>query len=95
MAPVAGATVDVAAANARLRQELPAALVPLVAVVESLPTRTSGKVDRAALPWPLPGASDAAMLPDTVAWIAERWSAILGCRWRASTTTSSRTAVGR
>ncbi|PZE24300.1 Pls/PosA family non-ribosomal peptide synthetase [Curtobacterium sp. MCLR17_042] len=78
VAPVAGATVDVAAANARLRQELPAALVPLVAVVESLPTRTSGKVDRAALPWPLPGATDAAMLPDTVAWIAERWSAILG-----------------
>ncbi|MBF4593021.1 amino acid adenylation domain-containing protein [Curtobacterium flaccumfaciens] len=78
VAPVAGATVDVAAANARLRQELPAALVPLVAVVESLPTRTSGKVDRAALPWPLPDASDAAMLPDTVAWIAERWSAILG-----------------
>lgn len=78
VAPVAGATVDVAAANARLRQELPAALVPLVAVVESLPTRTSGKVDRAALPWPLPGATDAAMLPDTVAWIAERWAAILG-----------------
>ncbi|WP_412875513.1 Pls/PosA family non-ribosomal peptide synthetase [Curtobacterium flaccumfaciens pv. flaccumfaciens] len=78
VAPVAGATVDVTAANARLRAELPAALVPLVAVVESLPTRTSGKVDRAALPWPLPGASEAAMLPDTVAWIAERWSAILG-----------------
>ncbi|WP_443027286.1 non-ribosomal peptide synthetase [Sphingomonas sp. LR61] len=78
VAPVAGATVDVAAANARLRQELPAALVPLVAVVDSLPTRTSGKVDRAALPWPLPGATDAAMLPDTVAWIAERWAAILG-----------------
>ena len=33
---------------------LPAALVPLVAVVDGLPTRTSGKVDRAALPWPLP-----------------------------------------
>ncbi|MBT2503339.1 Pls/PosA family non-ribosomal peptide synthetase [Curtobacterium sp. ISL-83] len=78
VAPVAGATVDVAAANARLRQELPAALVPLLAVVESLPTRTSGKVDRAALPWPLPGASEAALLPDTVAWIAERWAAILG-----------------
>ncbi|ROS34415.1 Pls/PosA family non-ribosomal peptide synthetase [Curtobacterium sp. PhB78] len=78
VAPVAGATVDVAAANARLRRELPAALVPLVAVVDSLPTRTSGKVDRAALPWPLPGATDAAMLPDTVAWIAERWAAILG-----------------
>ena len=36
-----------------LRDRLPAALVPLVAVVEDLPTRTSGKVDRDALPWPL------------------------------------------
>ena len=43
------------AALGRLRDELPAALVPLLAVVEGdLPTRTSGKVDRAALPWPLP-----------------------------------------
>ena len=78
VAPVAGATIDTAAANTRLREELPAALVPLLAVVESLPTRTSGKVDRAALPWPLPGTTDAGLLPDTVAWIAERWSAILG-----------------
>jgi non-ribosomal peptide synthetase-like protein len=78
VAPVAGAAIDPAVANARLREELPAALVPLLAVVDSLPTRTSGKVDRAALPWPLPGATDAALLPDTVAWIAERWSAILG-----------------
>ncbi|WP_144712219.1 Pls/PosA family non-ribosomal peptide synthetase [Curtobacterium pusillum] len=78
VAPVAGAAIDPAVANARLREELPAALVPLLAVVESLPTRTSGKVDRAALPWPLPGATDSALLPDTVAWIAERWSAILG-----------------
>jgi non-ribosomal peptide synthetase-like protein len=82
VAPVAGASVDVDAANARLREELPAALVPLLAVVDSLPTRTSGKVDRAALPWPLPGAAPgsagAAVLPDTVAWIAERWAAILG-----------------
>ncbi|TDN44836.1 non-ribosomal peptide synthetase-like protein [Curtobacterium flaccumfaciens] len=83
VAPVAGASVDVAAANARLREELPAALVPLLAVVDALPTRTSGKVDRAALPWPLPGSGSpgsagAAVLPDTVAWIAERWSAILG-----------------
>ncbi|WIA98804.1 Pls/PosA family non-ribosomal peptide synthetase [Curtobacterium sp. MCBA15_012] len=78
VAPAAGTTLDTAAANARLREELPAALVPLLAVVDALPTRTSGKVDRAALPWPLPGAGDTAVLPDTVAWIAERWSAILG-----------------
>ncbi|WP_445451967.1 Pls/PosA family non-ribosomal peptide synthetase [Herbiconiux liukaitaii] len=47
---------DREAAVKRLRDELPAALVPLVAVLDDLPTRTSGKVDKAALPWPLPGA---------------------------------------
>jgi non-ribosomal peptide synthetase-like protein len=82
VAPVAGASIDTAAATVRLRAELPAALVPLLAVVDSLPTRTSGKVDRAALPWPLTAAGAAgaagAALPPTVAWIAERWTAILG-----------------
>ncbi|WP_092551702.1 Pls/PosA family non-ribosomal peptide synthetase [Herbiconiux ginsengi] len=77
-----GAEFDRDAANARLREELPAALVPLLAVVESLPTRTSGKVDRAALPWPLPASGDGnaanADLSPTAAWLAERWSAILG-----------------
>ncbi|NBH04984.1 amino acid adenylation domain-containing protein, partial [Amycolatopsis sp. SID8362] len=33
-------------AATRLREHLPAALVPLLAVVDDLPTRTSGKVDR-------------------------------------------------
>jgi hypothetical protein len=33
---------------------MPAALVPRLAVVDGLPTKTSGKVDRDALPWPLP-----------------------------------------
>ncbi|KQO64669.1 Pls/PosA family non-ribosomal peptide synthetase [Curtobacterium sp. Leaf261] len=73
------ADFDRAAATARLREDLPAALVPLLAVVDDLPTRTSGKVDRAALPWPLDDApGESAVLPPTVAWIAERWSAILG-----------------
>ncbi|QWT23537.1 amino acid adenylation domain-containing protein [Subtercola sp. PAMC28395] len=44
-------------ASELLRETLPGALVPLLAVVESLPTRTSGKVDKAALPWPLPTPS--------------------------------------
>ena len=42
------------AAVDRLRAQLPAALVPVLTVVDDLPTRTSGKIDRAALPWPLP-----------------------------------------
>ncbi|MGW7007800.1 Pls/PosA family non-ribosomal peptide synthetase [Streptomyces sp. NPDC054933] len=65
----------------RLRAELPAALVPLLAPVDSLPTRTSGKVDRNALPWPLPeleSAGPAEQLYGTEAWLAEQWSEILG-----------------
>ena len=49
---------DQAAAVEQLRAELPAALVPLLAPVDDLPTRTSGKVDRNALPWPLRGPGD-------------------------------------
>ena len=52
--PRDGVAFDAAAAALRIREQLPAALVPLLAVVDALPTRTSGKVDRAALPWPLP-----------------------------------------
>ena len=70
---------DRAAARARLVDELPAALVPLLAVVDELPTRTSGKVDRAALPWPLPGVEpDAAGFGASAAWLAEQWQAVLG-----------------
>ncbi|WP_226345343.1 Pls/PosA family non-ribosomal peptide synthetase [Agilicoccus flavus] len=75
---------DLGAAQDLLRAELPAALVPRLALVDDLPTRTSGKVDRAALPWPLPGqepargAADAAPLEGTAAWLAGRWGAVLG-----------------
>ncbi|MGP3689215.1 Pls/PosA family non-ribosomal peptide synthetase [Streptomyces sp. IBSNAI002] len=72
---------DQAAAVERLRSELPAALVPLLAPVEELPTRTSGKVDRDALPWPLPDletAGPAEQLYGTEAWLAEQWTETLG-----------------
>ncbi|MEV6566966.1 Pls/PosA family non-ribosomal peptide synthetase [Streptomyces kronopolitis] len=69
----------------RLRAQLPAALVPLLAPVDVLPTCTSGKVDRAALPWPLPessgpdpGDAGPAGLDGTEAWLAEQWREILG-----------------
>ncbi|ROP35256.1 Pls/PosA family non-ribosomal peptide synthetase [Saccharothrix texasensis] len=80
---VAGEDFDQADATARLRTALPAALVPLLAAVDTLPTRTSGKVDRAALPWPLPGldvAAPAGTLTGTERWLAERWSELLGSR---------------
>ena len=82
-----GGALDLADARARLRAVLPAALVPQLGVVEALPTRGSGKVDRDALPWPLPGAAGpaaaaagtpAAGLTPTAAWVAERWTAALG-----------------
>ncbi|MGP5300557.1 Pls/PosA family non-ribosomal peptide synthetase [Corynebacterium variabile] len=81
--------LDRAAAREHLASRLAAGVMPLLAVVEELPTRTSGKVDRAALPWPLPpsatggaghdstGEGDA---PRTEAeqWLVEQWEAVLG-----------------
>ncbi|MEU3516617.1 Pls/PosA family non-ribosomal peptide synthetase [Streptomyces sp. NPDC006654] len=72
---------DRAAAVEKLRAELPAALVPLLAPVTELPTRTSGKVDRNALPWPLEGlesGGQAEQLYGTEAWLAEQWAEVLG-----------------
>ncbi|MCZ4124556.1 amino acid adenylation domain-containing protein [Streptomyces sp. H39-S7] len=77
---------DPAAARALLLQRLPATLVPVLAVVDELPTRTSGKIDRDALPWPLPAtagaaadpAVDVAALGETAAWLAGTWREALG-----------------
>ncbi|MFF7546880.1 Pls/PosA family non-ribosomal peptide synthetase [Streptomyces canus] len=72
---------DHAAAVAKLRTELPAALVPLIAPVGDLPTRTSGKVDRNALPWPLEGLETGGPTEElygTEAWLAEQWTEVLG-----------------
>ncbi|MFI6053136.1 Pls/PosA family non-ribosomal peptide synthetase [Streptomyces violascens] len=67
-----------------LAEHLPAALVPLLVEVTELPTRTSGKVDRDALPWPLPSqrgpAVDAAQDGSTVARLAGSWERMLGVR---------------
>ncbi|WP_025156790.1 Pls/PosA family non-ribosomal peptide synthetase [Leifsonia aquatica] len=72
---------DRSASLAQLREELPAALVPLLAVVDELPVRTSGKVDRAALPWPLDADDDglSATTDDPVAErLAADWRSVLG-----------------
>ncbi len=70
---------DASTAMELLRHRLPAALVPRLAVVDELPTRTSGKVDRDALPWPIAKtAVVAADLVGTQAWIAEIWQDVLG-----------------
>ncbi|GAA1482084.1 non-ribosomal peptide synthetase [Gordonia sinesedis] len=72
---------DVARAHHQLAEQLPAPMVPRLALVDELPTRTSGKVDRNALPWPLPGAvgdDDTGDLTGTQAWLAARWTDVLG-----------------
>ncbi|MCV7208445.1 amino acid adenylation domain-containing protein [Mycolicibacterium canariasense] len=72
---------DLAAARTALAAALPAALVPRLVLLDELPTRTSGKVDRNALPWPPPGAA-AQDEPDlgtgTTGWLAGLWRDVLG-----------------
>ncbi|AGS35732.1 peptide synthase [Corynebacterium maris DSM 45190] len=69
---------DHRAATERLADTMPAALVPRIHVMEELPIRTSGKVDKKALPWPLPDVGVAAGLSPTEAWLAELWVDVLG-----------------
>jgi non-ribosomal peptide synthetase-like protein len=81
--PAAEAAFDHDKAVLRLREQLPAALVPLLAEVDDLPTRTSGKIDRAALPWPLPPRGGTAegsepVLDPTQTWLAGHWLEVLG-----------------
>ncbi len=76
---------DQASAVESLRRSMPAALVPRLALVDSMPTRTSGKVDRDALPWPLPREEASSALDGTAAWIAELWLDLLGAQATAVT----------
>ena len=83
--PEDGATIEPAHARQTLARQLPAALVPRIIVLDSLPTRTSGKVDRAALPWPPPDSADpgrpvgrAEAIAGTAGTLATRWEELLG-----------------
>ncbi|TDD57731.1 amino acid adenylation domain-containing protein [Kribbella antibiotica] len=68
---------QLAEAREELSRRLPASLVPTLTILPTLPTRTSGKVDRAALPWPLPD-DDASDLDETADFVAGHWKQVLG-----------------
>ncbi|MDT5102831.1 MAG: hypothetical protein QOI25_344, partial [Mycobacterium sp.] len=70
---------DLTTARTALADALPAALVPRLVLVDELPTRTSGKVDRNALPWPVDGdtGADGPDLGGTMGWLAGLWRDVL------------------
>ncbi|MCT1492478.1 AMP-binding protein [Corynebacterium sanguinis] len=78
LSPEAGTDLDVAELRERLAEVMPAALVPRLHVMEELPIRTSGKVDKKALPWPLPASVEVAGMTPTELWLAEVWLDVLG-----------------
>ncbi|QNH95521.1 Pls/PosA family non-ribosomal peptide synthetase [Corynebacterium anserum] len=69
---------DIETARAQLQEDLPSAMVPRLCAVDSLPVTTSGKVDKRALPWPLPSRGESHFDTPTQSWIAELFSDALG-----------------
>ena len=66
-------------ARHHLARVLPGGIAPTLCVIDELPMKTSGKVDRKALPWPLPGSGEStASLPEGLHWLAEKWVDQLG-----------------
>lgn len=67
-----------------LRERLSATSVPRLVIVETLPVRTSGKIDRDALPWPVVG-QDTSDDDDsgTEAWLRTLWFELLGSNGEA------------
>ncbi|MEU9074059.1 Pls/PosA family non-ribosomal peptide synthetase [Kitasatospora sp. NPDC048538] len=85
LVPHPGTTPDLTDARRHLLERLPAPLVPVLALVDSLPTRTSGKVDRTALPWPLTTTAPQHTPDDrptptdgTAGRLARHWERLLG-----------------
>lgn len=77
--PEKGVELDLPRIRELMGERLPGGVVPTLAVLDELPMKSSGKVDRTALPWPLPfDAGEAPPLPEDLRWLGERWTAVLG-----------------
>jgi non-ribosomal peptide synthetase-like protein len=81
--------LDPTAVRARIAEQLPEGIVPIVVRLDALPLKSSGKVDRKALPWPPPTDTQSKVEPasrapqgrrltGTAGWLAERWADQLG-----------------
>ncbi len=72
--------VDLVAVRAWLSERLPGQMVPALCLMDELPLKTSGKVDRKALPWPMPtdGLDQKPSLDHDLEWLAELWADQLG-----------------
>lgn len=72
-------TIDLHKARTHLSTVLPGGIAPTLCIVNELPMKTSGKVDRKALPWPLPDSRDSVeALPQHLRWLADKWIDQLG-----------------
>ncbi len=76
--PAADVTVDPAEVRAHVAGLLSGGIAPLVIVLDEMPLKVSGKVDRSGLPWPPPNKHDAVGLSTTESWVADRWREQLG-----------------
>jgi non-ribosomal peptide synthetase-like protein len=80
LVPANGAIIDIGQCRALLAEKLPAQLVPTLGIVGELPVKTSGKVDRKALPWPLVTDTETPVeeLTGELGWLAQQWRDLLG-----------------
>ncbi|MEJ5998247.1 Pls/PosA family non-ribosomal peptide synthetase [Corynebacterium sp. H130] len=79
LAPEEGATIDLDEIRPLLAKRLPGGVVPSLCVMDQLPMKTSGKVDRKLLPWPLPSTGDEKEdVPEHMQWLADLWLDQLG-----------------
>lgn len=73
-------SINIEQARRTMTEKLSAGLVPVLTIVDELPMKTSGKVDRKALPWPLPTTADdldESLTPEQ-RWLKELWVEQLG-----------------
>ena len=73
-------SIDLDVVRKLMAKHLPGGIVPSLTVLDQMPMKTSGKVDRGALPWPLTSSDAEAgedLDPDLI-WLAELWAHELG-----------------